>query len=98
MTNWTEDDHPTPEQERETWAREECARLGFNPDEVCADGGVEAWMIIAQESDAIRLRKLLADVRAYLGGTNPLVTSGGVKNIDLRRRIDAAIAKAEGRP
>lgn len=48
-SNWTEDDHPTPDQERETWAREECARRGINPDEICADGGVEAWMVVAKE-------------------------------------------------
>jgi hypothetical protein len=39
----------TPEQEREIEAREECARRGIDPDEVCADGGVEAWMVSAKE-------------------------------------------------
>lgn len=39
----------TPEQEREIWAREECARRGIDPDEICADGGVTAWMVVAQE-------------------------------------------------
>lgn len=39
----------TPEQEREIWAREECARRGIDPDEICADGGVEAWMVVAQQ-------------------------------------------------
>jgi len=39
----------TPEQEREIWAREECARRGINPDELCADG-VDAWMVVAQEA------------------------------------------------
>ena len=39
----------TPEQEREIEAREECARRGIDPDELCADGGVEAWMVVAQE-------------------------------------------------
>lgn len=39
----------TPEQEREIEAREECARLGIDPDEICADGGIEAWMVVAQE-------------------------------------------------
>lgn len=43
----------TPEQEREIWAREECKRRGIDPDELCADGGVEAWMIIAQEAGKI---------------------------------------------
>lgn len=33
----------------EDYAREECDRRGINPDEICADGGVEAWMIIAKE-------------------------------------------------
>jgi len=39
----------TPEQEREIWAREECKRRGIDPDEICADGGVEAWMVVAKE-------------------------------------------------
>lgn len=39
----------TPEQEREIWAREECARRGIDPDEVCADGGVLAWMVVDKE-------------------------------------------------
>ncbi len=39
----------TPEQEREIEAREECARRGIDPDELCADGGVEAWMVVGQE-------------------------------------------------
>lgn len=39
----------TPEQEREIEAREECARRGIDPDELCADGGIEAWMVVAQE-------------------------------------------------
>ena len=39
----------TPEQEREIEAREECARRGIDPDEVCADGGVEAWMVVDKE-------------------------------------------------
>jgi hypothetical protein len=30
-------------------AREECERRGIDPDEICADGGIEAWMIIAKE-------------------------------------------------
>jgi hypothetical protein len=42
----------TPEQEREIEAREECARRGIEPDELCADGGVEAWMVVAQELSA----------------------------------------------
>ncbi len=40
----------TPEQEREIWAREECKRRGIDPDEICADGGIEAWMVVAQEA------------------------------------------------
>ncbi|TIR87391.1 MAG: hypothetical protein E5X05_01465 [Mesorhizobium sp.] len=39
----------TPEQEREIWAREECKRRGIDPDANCADGGIDAWMIVAQE-------------------------------------------------
>jgi hypothetical protein len=39
----------TPEQEREIEAREECARRGIDPDELCADGGVEAWMVVHKE-------------------------------------------------
>lgn len=38
-----------PEQEREIEAREECERRGIDPDEVCADGGVLAWMAVDQE-------------------------------------------------
>lgn len=63
--NWTEDDHPTPEQERETWAREECQRRGIDPDEICADGGVEAWQVVAQESLEDRLKPAL--LRALIG-------------------------------
>lgn len=43
----------TPKQEREIEAREECARRGIDPDEICADGGVTAWMVVDQE---LRLR------------------------------------------
>lgn len=39
----------TPEQEREFEAREECERLGVDPDEICADGGVTAWMVVDRE-------------------------------------------------
>jgi hypothetical protein len=39
----------TPEQEVELWARDECERRGIDPDEICADGGVEAWMVVAKE-------------------------------------------------
>ena len=39
----------TPEQEREIEAREECARRGIDPDEICADGGVTAWMVVDKE-------------------------------------------------
>lgn len=39
----------TPEQEREIEAREECKRRGIDPDDVCADGGVEAWMVVDKE-------------------------------------------------
>lgn len=33
----------------EAEAREECKRLGVDPDEVCADGGVEAWMVVLKD-------------------------------------------------
>lgn len=47
---------PTPEQEREIEAREECARRGIDPDDICADGGVTAWMVVDQErSNGLRL-------------------------------------------
>lgn len=36
-------------QERESEAREECERRGIDPNELCADGGVETWMVVAQE-------------------------------------------------
>lgn len=49
----------TPEQEREIEAREECARRGIDPDELCADGGVEAWTVVAQEI-AMRPRPVTA--------------------------------------
>lgn len=51
----------TPEQERELEAREECERRGINADEVCADGGVLAWMVVDQEMQArIRPRAALS--------------------------------------
>lgn len=37
-------------------AREECARRGIDPDELCADGGVEAWMVVAKELEQERKR------------------------------------------
>lgn len=39
----------TPEQEREIESRQICVQRGIDPDELCADGGVTAWMIVAQE-------------------------------------------------
>lgn len=35
--------------EREVKARKECAQRGIDPDEICADGGVTAWMVVDQE-------------------------------------------------
>ncbi len=35
--------------ERELWAREECVRRGIASDDICADGGIEAWMVVALE-------------------------------------------------
>ena len=43
----------TPEQEREIEAREICVQRGFDPDEICADGGVTAWMIVAMEPSEV---------------------------------------------
>jgi hypothetical protein len=43
--------------EREILAREECARRGIDPDEICADGGIEAWMVVAKELEAISNRR-----------------------------------------
>lgn len=48
----------TPEQEREIEAREECARRGIDPDEVCADGGVLAWMVVDREAKPRRSKAL----------------------------------------
>lgn len=46
----------TPEQEREIEAREECELQGIDPDEVCADGGILAWMVVAQQITMRHLR------------------------------------------
>lgn len=46
----------TPEQEREIEAREECARLGLNPDDDAADG-VTVWMVVDQELREARRQK-----------------------------------------
>lgn len=46
----------TPEQEREIWAREECERRGIDPDEICADGSVEAWMVVAKEIAPVKAK------------------------------------------
>jgi len=46
-----------PEQEREIEAREECARRGIDPDEICADGGVTAWMVVDQEDRPLSTRE-----------------------------------------
>lgn len=43
----------TPEQEREIDARAECILRGIDPDEICADGGIEAWMVVAKEMDSL---------------------------------------------
>lgn len=47
----------SPEQEREIEAREECARRGIDPDEICADGGVTAWMVVDQEDRPLTTRE-----------------------------------------
>jgi hypothetical protein len=48
------DDGETAEQEREREAREECDRRGIDPDELCADGGVLAWMVVDREMSMAR--------------------------------------------
>ena len=63
--NWTEDDYMNPEQEREIEAREECARRGIDPDEICADGGVTAWMVVDK---ALRCAPRRCDTN-YVGGS-----------------------------
>lgn len=37
------------ERYREAKARVECKRRGIDPDALCADGGIEAWMVVDQE-------------------------------------------------
>lgn len=49
MRNWTEDDSMTPEQERIEDAKMVCRNRGLDPDEVVADGGIEAWMVVYDE-------------------------------------------------
>ena len=39
----------SPKYEREYAAREECRRRGIDPDDICADGGVLAWMVVDKE-------------------------------------------------
>lgn len=61
-----------PEQEREIEAREECARQGIDPDDICADGGVTAWMVVDQE---IQCNK------AYLAGRKEEIMTGDKKHV-----------------
>lgn len=91
MSNWTEHDHPTPEQEHEIWAREECERRGIDPDEICADGGVAAWMVMDKE-DMSFPSMVLRDALQYLHGESPDLTSGGIRNSALRSSIIAALS------
>ncbi len=37
------------DEQREIEARKECTRLGIDPDALCADGGINAWMVMDQE-------------------------------------------------
>jgi hypothetical protein len=48
---WMGYDQPSdwPQSEMEELARDECERRGIDPDEICADGGVTAWMVVAKE-------------------------------------------------
>lgn len=34
-------------------ARQECERRGIDPDEICADGGVLAWMVVGKELEQL---------------------------------------------
>lgn len=62
--------------QRETEARKECARLGVDPDEICADGGVEAWMVVAKETESLAAGMALAgDVQAGPNSPEPSVPS-----------------------
>lgn len=87
----------TPEQEREIWARDECKRRGIDPDELCADGGVEAWMIVAKETGetsryyianaASRLRK---NLECYDQDAAFELENGG-ERADLWTEIDVSV-------
>lgn len=94
--DWAEADRmsPSPEQEREIWAREECERRDIDPDEICADGGVTAWMVVAKE-DRSYPSMVLRDALQYLHGQSADLTSGGIRNSALRRSIIAAISAQE---
>ena len=56
-----------------------------------ADRRFPALVPAAGGVDAVR-EALLTKAREYLAGSNPLHTSGGHKNVDLRDEIDAALA------
>ncbi|MBZ9973462.1 hypothetical protein LB517_27925 [Mesorhizobium sp. BR1-1-12] len=58
----------TPEQEREIEAREECARRGIDPDANCADGGIDAWMIVARELAGTALSAALVSPVGQIAG------------------------------
>jgi hypothetical protein len=72
----------TPEQEREIEAREECARRGIDPDANCADGGIDAWMIVAEE---LRMKPKAPSECERL--SNELDPEIGFPSEDLLRRI-----------
>lgn len=81
----------TPEQEREIEAREECERLGVDPDEVCADGGVLAWMIVDQRFPWPAWRSDYPEFGPANTSPPAKTASGGVEMTD-NEMIDAAEA------
>lgn len=95
MSNWTENDHPTPEQEREIEAREECARRGIDPDELVADGGVEAWMVVAKEL-ALRPFSAIFPGRRVPPSPDVLAVHAqfGGDLADMQRRFEAAQSRS----
>lgn len=56
---------------------------------------VSADLFDALKAENERLRVLLTEARAYLGGTNPMMMSGGHRNVDLREKIDAALTATD---
>jgi hypothetical protein len=87
----------TPEQEREIEAREECARRGLDPDEICADGGVTAWMVVANEAGEPRrytietaVSRLRKNLECYDQDAAFELENGG-ERADLWTEIDVSV-------